>query len=213
MTRVKICGLRDVERAATVVEAGADLLGFIFYPPVRRYVDPSAARAIVRALPRGQVEYVGVFVNATPDHIDEVARLVGLDRVQLAGDESVEMTRRLGWPVIRTVHVDATTERDAVIVRGRGAALIHLDARRAGSYGGTGTTIDWHLADQIGRIAPVLLAGGLTPENVAEAIATADPWGVDVSSGVETDGEKDPRKIAAFVTAARATARKGVASR
>jgi phosphoribosylanthranilate isomerase len=209
--RVKICGLREVEHARAAVEAGADMLGFIFYRPVRRYVEPAAAREIARALPRGWAELVGVFVNEEPETMRAVAELVGLDLIQLSGDEPVEVTAALDRPVVRTVHVDAATTLEQIGQRAAGARLIHLDARQAGQYGGTGIRIDPRLAREAAALGPVLLAGGLDAANVAGAIALAEPWGVDVSSGVETDGRKDPARIRAFVAAARA-AEKGVSA-
>jgi phosphoribosylanthranilate isomerase len=210
VTRVKICGLREVEHARAAVEAGAELLGFIFYRPVRRYVEPAIAREIARALPRGRAELVGVFVNEDPAAIDEVAELVGLDLIQLSGDEAVEVTAALGRPVVRTVHVDGQTTIEEIGRRAAGARLIHLDARQAGQYGGTGTRIDPRVAREASALGSVLLAGGLDAANVGSAIELAAPWGVDVSSGVESDGRKDPAKIEAFVAAARAAERKVV---
>jgi phosphoribosylanthranilate isomerase len=209
VTRVKICGLREVEHARAAVDAGADMLGFIFYPAVRRYVEPAAARAIARALPRGRVELVGVFVNAELEHMREVAGLVGLDLIQLSGDEPVEVTAALGRPVARTVHVDAETTLEQIGRRAVGARLIHLDARQAGQYGGTGLRVDPLVARDAASLGPVLLAGGLDAVNVGRAIELAAPWGVDVSSGVETGGRKNPDHIRAFVAAARAAGRSG----
>ena len=208
MTRVKICGLREVEHAVAAVEAGADMLGFIFYRPVRRYLEPAAARELARALPRGRVELVGVFVNEEPAAIGEVAELVGLDLIQLSGDEAVELTAALDRPVVRTVHVEGGTTLEQIGQRAAGARLIHLDAKQAGQYGGTGRRIDLGLARAAGALGPILLAGGLDPANVGEAIELAGPWGVDVSSGVESEGRKDPARIQAFVAAARAAGRK-----
>lgn len=210
MTRVKICGLREIEHARAAVEAGADLLGFIFYPPVRRYVDPLAVREIVRALQAGSAELVGVFVNEDAARIREVADLVGLDLIQLSGDEDVAMNASLGRPVIRTVHVDQSTTLEQIGLRTIGARLIHLDARQAGQYGGTGTRIDLRVAREATALGPVLLAGGLDAANVGEAIDQAAPWGVDVSTGVEVDGRKTAERIQAFVAAARAAGRKMV---
>jgi phosphoribosylanthranilate isomerase len=209
VTRVKICGLREVEHARAAVEAGADMLGFIFYKPVRRYLEPSLAREIARALPRGRAELVGVFVNEEPETMREVAELVGLDLIQLSGDEAVEVTAALAHPVVRTVQVDAETTLEQIGRRAAGARLIHLDARQAGQYGGTGRRIDPRVARAAAALGPVLLAGGLDAANVAGAIEQAAPWGVDVSTGVETDGRKDPERIRAFLAATRA-AEKGV---
>ena len=203
MTRVKICGLREAAHARAAVEAGADMLGFIFYPAVRRYVEPTVVRDLLAELPRGAFEAVGVFVNESPARIEEIAAMVGLDLVQLSGDEPAELSARLGRPVVRTVHVDAATTAEQIAERAAGARLIHLDAKKAGQYGGTGASFDWRIARGASELGPVLLAGGLSPGNVAEAIQVGTPWGVDVSSGVERDGVKDPELIHAFVRAAR----------
>jgi phosphoribosylanthranilate isomerase len=203
VTRVKICGLRSVEHAQVAVEAGADLIGFVFYPPVRRYVEPAAAAAIVRALPRDRVATVGIFVDESPVRMAEIADLVGLDYLQLGGAESSDLNRTLARPVIRTVHVGPATTPSEIGLRSDGARLIHLDTMRLGQYGGTGESFDWSVARAAGVYGAVLLAGGLRSENVAAAIAIGRPWGVDVSSGVESDGIKDAAKIEAFIAAAR----------
>jgi phosphoribosylanthranilate isomerase len=202
--RVKICGLREAAHARAAVEAGADMLGFIFYPAARRYVDPAVVRDVLAGLPRDAFEAVGVFVNESPARIDEIAAMVGLDLVQLSGDEPADLTGRLSRPVVRTVHVDGATTAEHISARVAGARLIHLDARKAGQYGGTGASFDWRIARGASELGSVLLAGGLGPDNVAEAIEVGAPWGVDVSSGVERDGVKDPALIHAFVRAARA---------
>ena len=204
MTRVKICGLRDPAHARAALDAGADMLGFIFYPPVRRYVEPEVVRELLAALPRGAFEAVGVFVNESPARIDEIADMVGLDLVQLSGDEPPELNGGLKRPVVRTVHVDGATTPGEISARGAGARLIHLDAKKAGQYGGTGASFDWRVAREASELGTVLLAGGLNAANVGEAVRVAQPWGVDVSSGVERDGVKDPELIHAFVRAARA---------
>jgi phosphoribosylanthranilate isomerase len=202
VTRVKICGVRELEHALAAVEAGADLLGFIFYRPARRYVDPALAAHIADVV-RGRAEVVGVFVNEDPASMREIGRLVGLDLIQLSGDEPTALHQELDRPIARTVHVDATTSVQEIARRTHHAALIHLDTKRAGRYGGTGERFDWRIARAAAELGPVLLAGGLDPANVGEAIALAEPWGVDVSSGVETAGVKDPAKIEAFVRAAK----------
>jgi phosphoribosylanthranilate isomerase len=203
VTRVKICGVRQAEHAVAAVEAGADMVGFIFYPPARRYVEPALAREIVTALPRDRAQVIGVFVNETAEHMAEVAELVGLDLIQLSGDEADELNERLARPVVRTVHVDGSTANTEIATRARGARLIHLDTKKNGQYGGTGAMFDWRIARSAAELGPILLAGGLDPSNVAGAIGLARPWGVDVSSGVETDGAKDPSKIEAFIRAVR----------
>lgn len=194
MTHVKICGLREVEHALAATEAGADLIGFIFHRPARRYVEPAVAKQIADAV-RGRVQLVGVFVDGEPMRMAEIADQVGLDLIQLACDAPASR------PTVRTVHVDAQTSLQAIAEQVRGAQLIHLDTKRDGHHGGTGQTFDWTIARAASSVGPVLLAGGLHPGNVAEAISTAAPWGVDVSSGVETDGRKDPSKIEAFIRA------------
>jgi len=196
VTRVKICGLRQVDHAVAAVDAGADLLGFIFYRPVRRYVEPALAREIADAV-RGRAELVGVFVDEPPAQMAEIADLVGLDFIQLSSDAPVSR------PVVRTVHVDGHTAIEEIAERARGARLIHLDTKKTGQFGGTGETFDWSIARTAASVGPVLLAGGLNPANVAQAVGVAAPWGVDVSSGVETDGVKDPSKIEAFIKAAK----------
>ncbi|MBM4418616.1 MAG: phosphoribosylanthranilate isomerase [Chloroflexi bacterium] len=204
MTRVKICGIREVAHAAAAIEAGADYLGFNFYPRVRRYIDPGDAEAILRAVDRSRTQIVGIFVNEAPATVRSIADRLNLDLIQLSGDEGPACVAELGRPVARTVHVSASTTLED-IERGRGpAAYIHLDCRQNGQYGGTGVPIDWGFAGRVSAIGPVFLAGGLTPENVAEAIRVARPFAVDVASGVEVDGRKHPERIRAFVAAARA---------
>jgi phosphoribosylanthranilate isomerase len=198
MTRVKICGVRTVEAAAAVAEAGADAVGFVFYPHSPRFVEPEQAARLARVLPPFVLR-VGVFVNAPVETVRRVADQVGLDLVQLHGDEPPEVCARMPRRVIKALRVDGPE----AVERAReypGCAVL-LDAYGPGQYGGTGRRFDWSLARGLGR--PVVLSGGLTPENVADAIRQARPYAVDVSSGVETDGEKDPRKVAAFVRAVR----------
>lgn len=198
MTRVKICGIRTEAAAVAAVGADADAVGFVFYPPSPRFVPPSRAAALARLLPPFVVR-VGVFVNAPVEVVEAVAREVGLDAVQLHGDEPPEVCARLRTRVIKAVRVDRA---DAVVrARDYSACALLLDAHLPGRYGGTGRRFDWSLARGLDR--PVILSGGLTPDNVAEAIRQARPYAVDVSTGVETDGEKDPEKITAFVRAVR----------
>lgn len=203
MTTVKICGVRTVEHAHVAARGGASMIGLVFAPS-RRQVDPERACEISRAARdhRG-MKTVGVFVNEAVERINRLVREVGLDLVQLAGDEPDDDIFRLDAPVIRTVHIHPGTDSAALAVRigAIPAELVLLDTGRAGAYGGTGAPFDWDALPPIDR--PFLLAGGLTPDNVHRAIATVHPWGVDVSGGVETDGVKDPSKIEAFLAAAR----------
>ncbi len=201
MIKAKICGLRDLENARAAVEAGADFVGFVF-APTRRYVSPDLAASIVRQLP-GSVQKVGVFVDEDPEIIRLVARTCCLDYVQLCGDESPDFCRELGVPVVKSLRVRGLEVAEEVERYAGAVAWCILDGFQANSHGGTGTAFDWEIARPIARRRPVMIAGGLTPENVAVAISIARPWGVDVSSGVETDGQKDAAKIAAFVKAVR----------
>jgi phosphoribosylanthranilate isomerase len=198
MTRVKICGIRTASAAAAAAEAGADAVGFVFYPPSPRSVRPEEAARLSRLLPPFVLR-VGVFVNAPVEVVREVADHVGLDLVQLHGDEPPEVCARMPRRVIKAVRVDGPEALRRL--RDYPGCAVLLDTHVRGRYGGTGQRFDWSLARHLDR--PVILSGGLTPDNVRDAIRQARPYAVDVSSGVETDGHKDPRKIAAFVRAVR----------
>ena len=216
MTRFKICGLRDLPHALIAAESGADLVGFVFVEGVRRQLRPEMAVEIITALRDGASGetpgIVGLFANQSPRFINEVTELCGLDFLQLCGDEPPEMWDQLDARVIRQVKVREDLPRDqslALACRQVEEALdagqrVLLDKHQAGHLGGTGIVFDWRLAREIARDYRVTLAGGLTPENVSEAIDTVKPWAVDVSTGVETDGVKDPEKIRAFAAAVRA---------
>lgn len=200
--RVKICGITTVADAALAVRAGADAIGLNFYDRSSRVVSVARARRIVASLPPF-VWVVGVFVNATAATINRLSREVGLHVVQLHGDEPEALIHRLQRPVYRALHVG--TKRLVASSFPSASALV-LDAAQPG-FGGGGRTFDWSRAKAIAARRPVLLAGGLTPENVAAAIATVHPLGVDVASGVESKpGTKDPRAVAEFVRAARSAA-------
>ena len=223
---VKICGVREAAHAAAAREAGADLVGMIF-ADARRRVELSAARAIRRELgPRveitdsttdaveraraqaGRPLLVGVFARQTPDEILRILDRVELDLVQLSGGEQPALAGRIPRAVIRATHVadGATAESLLRDARREPPTITLLDAAsRQG--GGTGQRFDWSLAQAVARQRPIILAGGLAPENVAEAVARVQPWAVDVSSGVETDGEKSAEKIRAFVSAAKSQQR------
>jgi phosphoribosylanthranilate isomerase len=211
MTIVKICGLRTVEHALAAVDAGADLLGFIF-APARRRVGPAEAAAIgaaVRATPRGRrVGLVGVFVNETASHMLEIANACSLDAIQLSGDEAAAIVGELraehpDHMIIKALRLAGADAEQGWLTAGAPVRLL-VDAHTPGVYGGAGVVADWARAAELVRRRPILLAGGLTPGNVTEAITYVQPWGVDVSSGVETDGIKDSAKIRAFVAAVRA---------
>ena len=203
MTKIKICGIKTVTDALVAMDAGADLIGFNFYPKSPRYVDVGMCRNIMSVLRRyGRVTCVGVFVNASVAEILATMDTLGLNLAQLHGDESSEMIKALigkGFKAFRGIpeSVDgfARSESPAFLV----------DASVKGLYGGSGVTADWSGAAELAKKYPLLLAGGLTPENVAEAVKQVKPWGVDVASGVESaPGEKDARKMKAFVRAVRA---------
>jgi phosphoribosylanthranilate isomerase len=208
-TRVKICGITRLDDARAALDAGADALGFVFWPDSPRCVSMDAAAAIIRTLPT-TITPVGVFVNQPFDEVARVARTVGLRAVQLHGDEPVEQCATLPYPCFKAVAVSPSTD-PAQVAAWPAFVLPLLDAHDPVRRGGTGLTVDWEVAARIARLRPVILAGGLRPENVEDAIAQVEPYGVDVSSGVEErPGIKDPRRIRALVEAVgRADARKG----
>lgn len=202
---VKICGIRTVEHALTAAQAGADCIGMIFAPS-KRQITPEQGRIIVSALREAghATRTAGVFVNETAATINEIADQAGLAIIQLSGDEPIELAGQFNRPVIKTLRM--TDDPAELAWRERAASderlRLHVDAHVAGSYGGAGVLADWERAGDLARQIPIVLAGGLDPANVAAAIASVRPWGVDVSSGVETGGIKDNAKIIAFVEAA-----------
>jgi phosphoribosylanthranilate isomerase len=208
MVRIKICGITNLEDARLAAELGADALGFIFYPKSPRYVAPEAAREIIAQLPPF-VAAVGVFVDEEAAVVQGLAARLGLDWVQWHGQESPEYCRSLGRRVIKGFRIkDESSLAGLAPFRGAAQALL-LDTYKKGQVGGTGEIFDWHLACQAKKYGPVILAGGLNPENVAQAIATAQPEAVDVASGVEASpGKKDPAKLKAFFQAVRSVRRK-----
>jgi phosphoribosylanthranilate isomerase len=198
---VKICGVRRPEDAVAAARAGASAIGLNFAAESPRRVSRGEARAIADEV-RGRVEVVGVFVNAPYEEIVRLDEAVGLDRIQLHGEETPEMVARFGGKAYKAVRVGAP--RDVADLGRWGGPWVLLDAFAPNARGGTGASFDWALARGAGRGARVVLAGGLTPENVAEAVRAAGPAGVDTASGVErAPGVKDPERIAAFVRAAR----------
>ncbi|GAC1514685.1 MAG: phosphoribosylanthranilate isomerase [Chloroflexota bacterium] len=204
MTVVKICGLRRSEDALVAARAGADLLGLVFAPS-RRQVDERAALDIVtRVRQEFDARMVGVFVNAPASEMNRLAAACDLDYVQLSGDEGEDVVEALDVPAIQVVHVGPGMTSEVLNQRAAetSADLVLLDAKNDERYGGSGTSFDWTIVRAVQR--PVLVAGGLDAGNVAEAVRIADPWGVDVSSGVERDGKKDHAQIKSFIEAARA---------
>ena len=215
MTRLKTCGLREIGHVRAAVAAGADLLGFNFVPGVRRRLPEEAARALIAEY-RSQVgddgpQVVGLFANQPLDDVNRIAAYCELDMVQLCGDESPDYWRRVDVPVIKQVKVRDTGDTSQVLPRVLEAVdevaahgcIPLLDKHEEGSLGGTGRAFDWAIAAEAAERYELMLAGGLTPDNVGRAIDVVSPWGVDVSSGIEADGVKDPRKIARFAQAVR----------
>ena len=219
MTLVKICGLREPAHALAAAEAGADFIGLVFAKS-RRRVTLDEARAIVHALGeplaaagggaesieallrRKRPLVVGVFTDADAETINRTAEAVGLDLVQLSGDELWEMCGKLSRPVLKAIRVKDDTSAEEIIAALRPGAIPLLDTYAEDALGGTGRPFDWSVAAAVARRFPIVLAGGLTPENVGEAVRRVCPWAVDVSSGVETAGVKDVGKIRAFIAAA-----------
>ncbi|MCA1621059.1 MAG: phosphoribosylanthranilate isomerase [Acidobacteria bacterium] len=200
MTRIKVCGITNLEDALAAVEAGAGMLGFNFYARSQRCVSASEARRIIERLPEG-VECVGVFVNeAAPEEVERIASEAGVGAVQLHGDETHDFCRALrGQTTIKALRVGPDFTPEAAAAYPTDAVL--LDAYVAGEWGGTGHTFDWALARRTREAVPRLfLAGGLKPENVAEAVAVVRPHAVDVCSGVETaPGRKSLEQMRRFV--------------
>jgi phosphoribosylanthranilate isomerase len=196
---VKICGITRLEDAQAAVDAGANALGFVFWPKSPRRADVERARQIVAALPRG-VTAVGVFVDQPADDVNEVAQRVGLGAVQLHGNESGDYVRAMTRPVIKAVAVAA--ERAPDVSEWPSTVTVLLDVHDPEKKGGTGRTIDWTAAASVARRRNILLAGGITPQNVSDALAQVRPYGIDVSSGVEVEpGIKDHERIKALFEA------------
>jgi phosphoribosylanthranilate isomerase len=210
---VKICGITRPEDGLLAAEAGADAVGFVFYPMSPRRVEPAQAAAITRELPP-LVARVGVFVDAPRDQMARTADEVGLDLLQLHGDEPPEALEGLPRRALKAVRVGTGFTPEEAL-RYRAAAGVVVDTRLVGQTampGGTGTPFDWTLVRGLrDRVGFLMLAGGLAPDNVAEALAEVRPHAVDVSSGVERlPGRKDPERVRAFVEAVRAVEREGV---
>jgi len=200
----------EVEHAIKAGKAGADFIGMVFAES-KRQVTPERAAQLVKSVrdinPRP--EAVGVFRNAPAEEVNRIARECRLDRVQLAGQETPEYCRDIMFPIIKVVHVSSNAKADSIlaqvqkwyeIMQGQKFFCL-LDTVVDGRYGGTGVTFDWNIAKTAAARFPIMVAGGLTPENVAELVREVKPWGVDVASGVETNGRKDPTKIEAFIRA------------
>ena len=208
-TQVKICGLRMPEHVDTAIEAGADLLGLIFYEPSHRYIEPQQVQKMlaqtryVTPLKDEQSltnlpDLVGIFVNKDANFINEVIEQAGLHFVQLHGNEAPEFSLQIHRPVLKALQLRSAEDCALVDAHRATSWRILLDTP-TDTWGGTGETHDWQLALSIAQTTPIILAGGLTPDNVQSAITHVQPWGVDVSSGIETNKQKDIAKIRAFI--------------
>jgi phosphoribosylanthranilate isomerase len=196
---VKICGITRLADAELAVECGAGALGFVFWPDSPRFIDPESARMIVATLPPAVIP-VGVFVNQSRECVNEVAAKVSLGAIQLHGDESVEYARAMIRPVFKAIALADANEES--IDTWPLETMMLLDVHDPVRRGGTGRTVDWSRASTVARRRPVILAGGLTPENVGEAISRVGPSGIDVSSGVESSpGLKDSDRLKALFAA------------
>jgi len=212
MTRIKICGIKEEEHALAAAETGADFIGLVFAPSPRRITLEKAQQIAMAVKQSGHpAEIVGVFVNSLATTVNLIANSCYLDRVQLSGDEPWEYCKEITRPVIKAIRIKrGQSAAEVCTCLAEGAkTLSHdkivflLDPQARGKYGGTGKMLDWNLARQVAGENPVLLAGGLTPENVGQAIKKVSPWGVDVSSGVEVGGVKHIARIRAFIEAVR----------
>lgn len=222
MVLVKICGIRDVAHARAAAAFGADFIGMVFAPS-QRQVTIGEAKRIAQGLGKGTAArrfpptaagveealaghrplLVGVFADQDAATVNSIAQECALDIVQLSGSEPWEMCGLITRPVFKCMKVRPGETAGEILAAIRPGAIVLLDPHVAGTYGGTGVTLDWDVAAEVARQAPVVLAGGLTPSNVAGAVRKVRPWAVDVSSGVETEGNKDVEKIRAFILAAK----------
>ena len=217
MTRFKICGLREPGHAVIAADSGADFLGFVFVHGVRRQLSEEQGHAVIseyRGLRgEGGPKLVGLFANQPLEEVNRIVARCDVDLAQICGGESLDYLDRVDVPVIRQVRVRADGPGHSAVaetlntvsaVADRGHMVV-LDRHQAGALGGTGLSFDWDIARKVAERYDLLLAGGLSPDNVASAIDRVKPWAVDVSSGGETDGVKDPDKIVAFAQKVRGT--------
>lgn len=206
MVRVKICGITNLKDAMAACEYGADALGFIFYEKSPRYITPASVISIIKELPPF-ISKVGVFVNEPVEKVRQIKVLTGIDVVQLHGDETPEMCDSVGDEVIKAFKVGEEGRlfgsRGFDISRYKVSAYL-LDTYKVGLHGGTGETFDWDIAIEAKEFGRLILAGGLTPENISEAVKKVRPYAVDVASGVEkSPGIKDLKKVKEFVERAK----------
>ncbi len=212
MTWIKICGISDIESAISASQAGTDYLGMVLAPS-RRQVSPEKAGEIIAAVHhlKSPPQTVGVFVNTPAVEVNQIAEYCKLDWIQLSGNEKWDYCKKIEKPFIKVFHV-APDSRQAEISANiwRGYSLIPpnqlicmLDSSVPDAYGGTGTTFNWQVAKDVSEKFSVMIAGGLTPDNVGQLIKLTNPWAVDVSSGVETNGKKDATKMKTFIETVR----------
>ena len=203
MTRIKICGITNLEAALMAVDLGADALGFILSEKSSRKIDPDRAKQIILKLPPF-VKTVGVFVNQSAEKINKRIRFCKFDIVQLHGTESPMFCDSLKSKVIKAIHIK--NKSDLFKITEYKVSAFVLDTKVKGKFGGTGKTFNWSYAIEAKTLGPIILSGGLNPENVLKAIKKVKPYAVDVASGVEIEpGIKDPDKLEAFIKAVRNT--------
>jgi len=218
MTKIKFCGIKTLQDALAAIDTGADYLGFNFYPKSVRFIEKKTCAEITSVLKREhpQIKLVGVFVNSSVDEVKNILDTCSLDLVQLHGDETPEMLNAFNGKAFKAIRLSAqfvetsihpllsaqSVDKSVHPFPSVGNPAFLVDAAVKGVYGGSGVTADWSAAAELAKEYPLLLAGGLTPENVADAVRQVKPWGVDVASGVESAaGEKDSAKMSAFVKA------------
>lgn len=211
MIRVKICGITRLEDGLAAAEAGADAIGIVFYPQSKRYLAPDQARELISRLPPF-LTVIGLFVDTPPEAINRIADDCRLDGVQLHGDEPPKGCVGLNRRAIKAVRV--ATAQDLALAERFPVSAVLLDSKVSGHYGGTGVAVDWQVLQGFQPRCPWILAGGLCPDNVAEALLSLSPYGVDVSSGVESaPGIKDFERMKVFMAEVRAAmARKALAT-
>jgi phosphoribosylanthranilate isomerase len=219
MTKIKICGITSLKDALAAIDADADLLGFNFYTKSPRYIEPETCQKITSVLRKNFpiITLVGVFVNAPVSEIRSILETCSLHLAQLHGDEPPEMLADLNGQAFKAIRLSVSESASTsdfqqaakklnvfIASRNRHSPALLVDAAIKGVYGGSGMVADWSAAAELSKQFPLLLAGGLTPENVGKAVRQVHPWGVDVASGVEASpGMKDPGRLKAFVEAVR----------
>lgn len=218
MTRIKICGITEVEHALALAALGANFLGMVFSINSRRQIDTNRAAEIVHNIRSSgkHLETVGVFVNSPAQEVNRIVAECPLDWAQLSGDETWEYCLDIEKPVIKVLHISRESSAYVVLkqieegyrILGGKKVICLLDTLVEGSFGGTGQNFNWELAREVALLYPVIIAGGLTPDNVGRLVNKAQPWGVDVSSGVETGGVKDKQKIKDFIQAVKSIERR-----